>query len=86
MDQNLKLLVTMYNELGSGGLVKVAIKFSYDLIPDDLEYFPESFLEPSSLDFIKSLLPEHLLSIGPIVSVERIMDIFELAIDYGEYE
>lgn len=86
MDRNLKLLVTMYNELGSGGLVKVAIKFPYDLIPDDLEYFPESFLEPSSLDFIKSLLPRQLLDIGPVVSVERIMDVLELPMDYGKYE
>lgn len=86
MDRNLKLLVTMRNELGSDGLVKVAVKLPYDWILDDLEYFPESFPESLSPDFIKSLLPERLLNVGPIVSVERITDIFELSIDYGEYE
>ena len=68
------LLVTLFY-LRAETLMECAVKVKIDKIPECcLEYFREQ----ESKEFFKSILPEHVKSLGPIVDVK---EIFEVIID-----
>jgi len=55
--------------------MKCAVKFNRDKMPEGCESYP---MEPKHREWIHSMLPTHVQSIGPIVAVENIFEITEI--------
>ena len=69
MSDEVCLLVTV---LYNGGLLRCAVKASRDLLPGDCVEYP---MESENLAVIRTLLPLHVRSCGPIVEVQRIFEV-----------
>lgn len=71
MNDDLCLLVTLYQHHETGdGLVRCALKMSVD--PDfDREYLMEN------VALVHEALPMHVASIGPIVEISRVFEVFD---------
>ena len=74
MNPNVCFLLTLHY-VKFGSIMKCAVKFNRDKMPEGCESYP---MEPKHREWIHSMLPTHVQSIGPIVAVENIFEITEI--------
>jgi hypothetical protein len=62
--------------LEGDSLMKVVLRLSQDHLQGDCIEYP---MEPENRRQLHALLPDHIGSIGPIVAVEQILDVVDIA-------
>lgn len=72
MSDEQHFLITMAN-----GPTLLRFAISFKAMPSDIADRFKYWAEPGHSDWIRSLLPDHIASVGPIVQVEELFDVVD---------
>jgi len=71
MNDDISWLITV---LFNDELMRYAVKFKRKFLPGDCADYP---MEPENRKLIHDLLPDHIRSLGPIVAIDGLFDVYE---------